>query len=777
MTDNEWVTVKEAAEMLGISPQAIKKNCKTGRYVTRMVDGNGGTQYRILRQSLSERVQGSKDSRVQVVTPSIYYNAESVPSSYTKATEDRQATEKISGDDGGALHPSEPTLEACLEPHPPSTTSFVSISSGTQELMRREDPPVSPLVKVGAPRAGLATWQAEIARVRFDLVMKYMQAKQPSTNSRPEGGKGKTARAEEFSKFYNTGIPYPELFKKIGPVAKSTLDTWESALKDNKFNCDVLAVRYGEHRKGLRRVSETEMTAMKCFALRNNQLHIEEVLRHARKMLNKDFPGLQIASNSTLRRALYDWRDENYDRWVFMREGRKNWKDKVAPYLIRAWEKLEVGDVLVADGHTLNFKVKNPQTGSPCRPTLLMFYDWRSRFPAGWYLMMTENTQCIHAALRHAIISLGKIPNYIYLDNGKAFRSRFFTETPDFEQAGIHGLYARLGIHTSFALPYNAQSKPVERFFGTFSELERLMPTYSGTSIETKPAHLKQNEKLHKRMHERMYRGFMPTIEQADLIISEWIYNEYGMRPHSGINGKLPREVYEAGRGPGIDVRVLIGLMMSAEIKTLYRNGVLFRGKYYFADELYGRKGRVLIRYDDLDIARVYVFEDDGSRFICEARKVDEVHPMVALSDDPMDRKALEDGMRIKNHYSRITEAKVREITGEIKPVFTPSQEVLDAGNVIELHAGQSEEMRIPEDCVTSDPSLVTSDPEKENETRDTRHESRPFFNSLYERYEWHLEQGCQGADDEEFIEYFKSTAEYKNLYEQGEKQGLGFGE
>ena len=62
---DEWITIKEASMITGISERTLKWQCRQGRYTTRMVDGNGGAQYRILRQSLSDRVQGAEGSRVQ----------------------------------------------------------------------------------------------------------------------------------------------------------------------------------------------------------------------------------------------------------------------------------------------------------------------------------------------------------------------------------------------------------------------------------------------------------------------------------------------------------------------------------------------------------------------------------------------------------------------------------------------------------------------------------------------------------------------------------------
>ena len=60
---------------------------------------------------------------------------------------------------------------------------------------------------------------------------------------------------------------------------------------------------------------------------------------------------------------------------------------------------LEVGQVLIADGHTLNFQVINPFTGRPSRATLIGFLDWKSGGLVGYDIMLEENTQNIANAL------------------------------------------------------------------------------------------------------------------------------------------------------------------------------------------------------------------------------------------------------------------------------------------------------------------------------------------------------------------------------------------
>lgn len=130
----------------------------------------------------------------------------------------------------------------------------------------------------------------------------------------------------------------------------------------------------------------------------------------------------------TYRRFVSKYKQEHYDMWVFAREGAKALRDKVIPYIERDILKLNVGDVLIGDGHRLAFEVINPFTGKPCRPTITAYQDWKSGAMIGFEVMLEENTQCIASALRNSIITLGKYPKFVYQDNGKAYKADYFTD-------------------------------------------------------------------------------------------------------------------------------------------------------------------------------------------------------------------------------------------------------------------------------------------------------------------------------------------------------------
>src|SRR5690606_27254355 len=49
-----WLAVRDVVQLTGHTRQAIQEACKDGRLITKEVQGNGGTQYRIRLDSLPE---------------------------------------------------------------------------------------------------------------------------------------------------------------------------------------------------------------------------------------------------------------------------------------------------------------------------------------------------------------------------------------------------------------------------------------------------------------------------------------------------------------------------------------------------------------------------------------------------------------------------------------------------------------------------------------------------------------------------------------------------
>lgn len=59
--NKEWITVKDLANIQGITPRAVRKAVNKNKYITRLVDGSTGSKYEILVQSLNYDTQNLID--------------------------------------------------------------------------------------------------------------------------------------------------------------------------------------------------------------------------------------------------------------------------------------------------------------------------------------------------------------------------------------------------------------------------------------------------------------------------------------------------------------------------------------------------------------------------------------------------------------------------------------------------------------------------------------------------------------------------------------------
>jgi len=518
---------------------------------------------------------------------------------------------------------------------------------------------------------------------RADLVRLYRRAVEAAGR-----GRGQAAK-KDFVRDYNLGT-WPQLYAALGKTSWQTLDRWAEALRETGDPM-MLAPKWGERWRvkerseitGSRRgVTPEQEKILLGQALNPNRKPIKEAVSEARRLMRARGldPGL---SDRTLARVLEDFKERHYDQWVFYRRGEKALNDDCVPYLVRDPERLQVGDCLVADGHTINAEILNPWTGKPQRMTLILFYEMRSNYPLGWEIMPTEQTQAIAAALRRAILRLGKLPLCVYLDNGRAFGAKYFSS--NLAESGLAGLFERLGIQTIFARPYHAQSKTVERFFGNFAELERRFPSYTGTSIEHKPARLRRNEKLHQRMHVKITGNFVPSIEQAHLAVAGF-FDDYAGRKSSRsryLMGQCPREIFEAG--PGVDENHLSELMMTMEIRSIRRGEISLPGPdgpiLYRHAELYGRKHQAMIRYDFQDRSRILVYETSGE-WICEARAATLVHPLAKVTGTEADKQELKGELANQERLKKKTLAAARAFTEDV--VVPETRRLLESRGLVE---------------------------------------------------------------------------------------------
>lgn len=567
------------------------------------------------------------------------------------------------------------------------------------------------------------------ALAKLDLIRKWQEFRRKAIN--------KLQADYDFVKLHNSSNSY--LFNVLGKISRGSLHRWKASLDGTEDYTRLIPnykyVSVNEYRTCL---TDEEIKIFMGLLLHPNRICIGKAIALTKYKLKEQDQSF-IPADITFRRYAKWFKDNNYDKWVLARDGEKALSDKVEPYIKRDASLLDVGDILVADGHKLAFQVINPFTGKPCRATLVGFLDWKSTALVGYEIMLEENTQCIASALRNAIINLDMIPKIVYQDNGRAFRAKYFTDDKGFGELGFYGLYAKLGIETVFARPYNARSKVIERFFKEFQEgFEKLMPSYVGSSIINKPAYLKRNEKFHSNLH----NDYIPTIEEIMKMIDMWLKFK-NSQPCTNAPNMTIAEVLENRKKQNIDKSLLDDLMLATEVKTIQRNGVRFLNCDYFDERLYGLRGKVLVKYNLFDLTNVKVFTTKGE-YLCTAERVTETHPMAKILGTVEDLEDYKQKIQKQQKLKRKTINSVKKLltNDEIKLIEARSnQEEMENSNNFQK-----------EFKVRSNGVQKINNGEK----------SLPIFKNNSEKYEYLIKHNPSDT----WIAKFKQTKEYKLLYE-----------
>lgn|GEM_PF-467677 len=487
---------------------------------------------------------------------------------------------------------------------------------------------------------------------------------------------------EQFVSAYNLGDAgaFPELFRIIGPVGRSTLDAWDHRIKVEGNDCFALADRRGKWRKGQRAVTEAQGKILAQVALSPNAPLIAEVIRRARDRMALE--GIPCeTSDDTLRRFLGDYKKANLAKWTAVRQGHKAVNDKLVYHMSRDYDAIEVGDILFCDGHVFNAGSEHPDTGKEVRMMLVTWFDMKSSYPVGWEISPTENTQAVATALYRAILCLGKLPKVAYLDNGKAFRSRFFNGVDDLRKTPLMGAFQLLGMEKIFAWAYHGESKTQERWHRTLAELERELSSYRGTSIDLKVPRLMRGEKLHVALYQAITGGKVPSTLDLHRDLADWV-DRYAGRPQRGhLKGMTPQAVFDAGRGPGFtedEARRLRLLLMTYAVRSIHRDGIKmpWSEQRFYHPGLYGRAGQPgIVRFDELDRDRVWVY-DTGNRFICEASRMRAVHPAARVLGSEADQEELKRQIELKRHLEKQTFGQARAF---VEAVVVPEMERREA--------------------------------------------------------------------------------------------------
>lgn len=294
---------------------------------------------------------------------------------------------------------------------------------------------------------------------------------------------------------------------------------------------------------------------------------------------------------------------------LYYREGPKAFNDAL-PYMERSRLDIASNDIWFSDHHLVDTFVKSADGTKAIRPWLTVFFDARSNRVMSFVVRNADpNATVVKRCFRLGVEQHG-VPNEVYFDNGKDYRSSSFSR--DYPLSLVN----QLGVGTIYATPYHGAAKTVERFFGTFTNrFSRRFSTYTGCNAKIRPECMQTSDK------EILAQA--PALDRYIELLSAYIA-EYNQTPSNGIDmcGKCPEQVYFenlAVKRVVSDLDALRLLCGNAEERVVHKNGVSIKNNNYFNDLLLAHLGeRVIVVYDPDNIDKMAIFDMDN-RAICMA--------------------------------------------------------------------------------------------------------------------------------------------------------------
>ena len=218
-------------------------------------------------------------------------------------------------------------------------------------------------------------------------------------------------------------------------------------------------------------------------------------------------------------------------------------------------------------------------------------------------------------------------------------------------------MLGELNVNVHFALPYNAQTKPIERDFLKIKELlSKHCVGYRGGNVVERP------EKLAKEIK----AGKIIPFEQFKEIFDDFVINVLNKRPSQGKNlaGLSPNQLFNQEFAekirPSKDALKLF-CMRTSKTFTIIRNGIKDNelGITYWADWMVSKtRLKVYLRRDVQNYKEAWAFRADNNEFI---GKVTAVKAVAALHADEISKEAFKEAMAIKKRSLKIAKSYIKQ--------------------------------------------------------------------------------------------------------------------
>lgn len=350
---------------------------------------------------------------------------------------------------------------------------------------------------------------------------------------------------------------------------------------------------------------------------------------------------------------------------ILARKGKSAWNRKYGGYLERDYSNIICGKVWVSDHAQIDIACLTDD-GNVVFPWVTAWRDYKSGKWLGWFLQTgSPNSDHIFQTFYYAAEEYG-LPEDVIIDNGKDYRCKDFAGgrrviKVETNQAKTTSMLDELNVKVHFALPYNAQTKPIERdFLKLKSLLSKHCIGYRGGNVVERP------EKLAKEIKE----GKVIPFENLKILFDSFISNVLNKKPinnklHNGLCADdLFNQEFKEKITTSKDALKLF-CMRTSRIFTIGRNGIKDRelGITYWSDWMASNTGlKVYLRRDIQNYKEAWAFKADNEEFV---GKIKAVNAVAALHAETISKEEFKEAMAIKKRNFKIAKsyiAHTREI-------------------------------------------------------------------------------------------------------------------
>ena len=343
------------------------------------------------------------------------------------------------------------------------------------------------------------------------------------------------------------------------------------------------------------------------------------------------------------------------------RMGETAWNRKYGGYIERDYSNILCNEVWVSDHAQIDVACFDSDN-KVVFPWVTVWRDYKSGKWLGWILQTgNPNSDYIFQSFYYAAEKYG-LPKDVIIDNGKDYRSKDFAGGRrsikiSTNKTKTQSMLAELNIEVHFALPYNAQTKPVERDFLKIKEiLSKHFIGYRGGNVVERPQKLAKEIKSGKIM----------KFEDFKLLFDKYILDILNKRPSQGktLNGLCPDELFYSEFKEKITTSkdaLKLFCMRTSKDFTIRRNGIkdTTLGITYWADWMISKMGlRVYLRRDIEDYKEAWAFRCDNDEFI---GTVNAVKAVAALHANKVSKEEFKEAMSIKKRNSKVAKAYIKQ--------------------------------------------------------------------------------------------------------------------